>query len=515
MDHAMFRVSKQSTCRAVFTALLTITWWAFSSLVLAQTPQSAPATPSEPPKGELDLEYLDASFGFAVRPPKGAICKAEKKMLGPSNYELVRFDQPAHNWSLAIRLASDARPPEADILGEKLIENFTSSKQYSKVELLRKENIRVASRRAARFAASFLAQDVDTFVTGKPTEWFHQEVVIQTGPAECYALTFMTPLKDAAVAERTFDRILASFEIRRSENTEKNLEEALRHGEQLLTAFKDGSLDLDKIVIPENYLLIRRGGVDIGFVGTQEVSGQSGGRRGMEVRQWNWLFAPDGTLINNEYFMYMSRDLLQESWEYSSRNLTVPQASGKRQLLLDMENAFRRKDKLLISYLPDTKARKLEEKVIQVEASYAPAIWFSLLPRIVDLQKRELYAFSAYSSFRRGLILRTIRVEGPRTINFANQSVEAIKIEDSEGLMPPITEIYVDRAGRILQVVAGPVEMIATTRAQVEAKFDARLQEAQKLFAQFMKTDEGQNPATPPAGPTPQPTPRRAHPGLP
>ncbi len=510
----MFRLPQKRFQEKVAVILLAVGTWATPNPGIAQTPQSAPAPPA-PAKGDLDVEYVDASFGFAVRPPQGAICKAEKKTLGPSDYELVRFDQAAHNWSLAVRLASDARPPEADILGEKLLENFTSNKQYSNVELLRKENIRVANRRAVRFAVSFLAQDVDTFITGKPTEWLHQEAVIQIGPAECYALIFLTPLKDAAVAERTFDRILTSFEIRRSESTEKNLEEALRRGEQLLAAFRDGDLDLDKIVIPENYLLIRRGGTDIGFVGIKEMSGQNHGRRGVEIFQWNWLFAPDGTLSNSEYTMYMSRDLLQENWEYSSRNLTVPQAGGKRQLLLDLESAFRQKDKLLISFLPDVKARKLEEKIIQVEASYAPPVWFSLLPRIVDLQKRELYAFSAYSSFRRGLILRTIRVDGPRMITVANQSVEAIKIEDSEGLTPPITEIYVDRAGRILQMVAGPVEMIATTRAQVEAKFDARLQEAQKLFAQVMKTDEEQKPANPPAGVTPLPTPRRAQPGLP
>jgi len=405
----------------------------------AQILDNSPATVTASTKGELENEYVDASFGFAVRPPKDSICKAEKKMLGPADVELVRFDQPSHNWSLAIRRASDARPPEADILGEKLLENFTSNPQYSQVELLRKDNVRIASRRAARFAASFLAQDVETFVTGQPTEWFYQEAVIQTGGSECYALVFLAPLKDQSVAENTFDQILASFDIRRSENTERQLQEALRRGEQMLRDFKDGKLDLDKIIIPETYLRIRREGLDIGFVGIQEMSGHREGRAGLEICQWNWVFAPDGTLSNNEYNMYMSRDLLQERWEYSSRNLTTLQAGGKRQLLLDMESAFRQNEKLLISYLPEARARKLEEKVLQVEASYAPAPWFTLLPRIIDLQKPELYAFSAYSSIRRGLILRTIRVDGPRTITVANQSIEAIKIEDSEGLMPPIT----------------------------------------------------------------------------
>ncbi len=73
------------------------------------------------------------------------------------------------------------------------------------------------------------------------------------------------------------------------------------------------------------------------------------------------------------------------------------------------------------------------------------------------------------------------------------QRVPVVKLEDSEGLVPPISEIDVDPTGRMLRVGAGPLEMLATTQRYVQQNYEARVMKALETMKQY--------PLRPPAPP--------------
>ncbi len=456
----------------------------FSCWVSAQV--NTPSSPDGPSaKGKLDQAYIDGSFGFTLRPPAGSTCDPEKKKLGPANYEIVRFNQPQHDWYLSVRLSQDARPPDARIITDKLITNL--KEQYADVELLSQENTRIAGRQAALSAVCFTFGEPVSLTQDKKKQWLHQQAVIQEKPGECFALVLLTSFEDRSIATKTFERIVQSFEFRRTAQQEQHMRKALDRGEKLIQSVAEKKLNLSDHLLKETYLLIKRNGKEIGFLGMQEEPVNVQGHEGVRLYHWNWIFEDDGGISNFNHLMYLSADLKKEEWEYRMQMLTPPGTGVQRKVLLDIESAVRQKDKLLIEYPKKLETMEREDKVLEVGKSYAPAALMSLLPRLVDLNSPELYAFSTYEHDRRGLILRTMEVVGQQQILAKGQSIQAWKLQDSEGLPPPITSIYVDKKGQILRMDVGNMKMTLTTREYVERKFQSRVNEAQKAIQERME----------------------------
>jgi hypothetical protein len=458
----------------VFSCWLFLTSGVFAQLERPEAPRQDAA------KGKLAEPYVDGSFGFALRPPAGSTCKAEKKMLGPANYEITRFSQPQYDWFLSVRLSQDARPPDAELLSEKLVDNL--QEQYEDIKALSHKDTQIAGRRGARLAVRFTFSEPVSLSDYEKKAWLHQQAVIQKEPGECFALILLTPFDDRDIATETFDRIVQSFEIKRTPQDEKRLHEALERGTRLLQSIAEDKNSFSDKLIKETFLLIERDGKEVGFIGMQEEAVNLEGRRGVRLYHWNWIFEDNGGVSNYNHVMYFSTNLMQEEWEYRMQMITPPGSGIQRQVLLDMESALRRKDKLLIEYPKKLETMERDNKVLEVGASYAPSGLLSLFPRLVDLDSPELYAFSSYDQDRRGLILRTIKIVGREKILNRGQSTQAWKLEDSEGLTPPVTSIYVDRTGQILRMTAGNMNMRLTSRDYVQRKFKTKVNDAQKTI---------------------------------
>jgi hypothetical protein len=209
------------------------------------------------------------------------------------------------------------------------------------------------------------------------------------------------------------------------------------------------------------------------------------GHGGTGVQEYGWLFNEDGSITHMMQRMFLADDLSTEEWENRLLTLTASQAGVPRTLLLTVERGLRADGILIVKYSGQPNAAELKEKVLEIEPSFASAGFCSLLPRFIDLKASELYAFSTYNSERRGLTMRTIRVAGPTRVLSAGKMVPVIKLEDSEGLIPPLNEIYMDDAGEIVQVKAGPLEMSVVTREYVEREYGARRKEAEQLFRRY------------------------------
>lgn len=449
--------------------------------------RAAPAA-SPPAKPLLDPPYVDGSFGFSVQPPAGATLYREKQ-IGDSDVEIARFVILPVQWSFTIRITTTTRPLDPQTIVDGLTAKLGS--QHQEFKVLKGESAPIAGREGVRYAASFKAQGMD---------WIRQQAVIPNQETEYFTLVFITPLTDRQLAESYFDQIVASFKILRDERTRERIKAALERGTKLLNQASTGQIDLGSKVVQDNYLKCVVGGKEIGYVRVSERLGKRDNRRGYLVREWGWLFNADGSITHLEHDMFLALDFSFERWDKRLYELPAEQPNANRQLQVSLENAVRESDQLGVAYLPRPNAIEKRDKLITVEKSYSPAAWNVLFPRLIDLTKPELYAFSAYNSDRRGMVLRTLDVQTLDKILIDGQQISAYKIEDSEGLLPPASQIFVDTHGKVLRLVAGPVEMVATTGKYIDEKYSAKVAEAQDLFKKLQPQLPTPNTAPWPSG---------------
>ena len=297
-------------------------------------------------------------------------------------------------------------------------------------------------------------------------------------PSEYYSLILVSPLEDKEAATPVFDRIAASFEILRTEETQKEINEALKRGQALLKGVTADRKKLLSLKPQDDFLMVLQDGKEIGFIHINANPVNETGRRGVVVREWGWLIRPEGT-TQLLYDMFESSDLSLSRWETVARTISpIPQGTDVVTSLTQYERGIRQDDTLLVTYTRKADDAEMKDRAITLEPSFASPAFLILLPRLVDLSKPELYAFSFFSSNRRGLGLRTFRILGAKEALIDGRRSQAYTIQDSEGLLPPVTELTVDATGRLLRVSSDQVEMVATTQADVERKYKTVVDDA-------------------------------------
>jgi hypothetical protein len=491
LDRNSIRIRKSRIGICLSAVLLVVAGQAGPIAVVAQEP---PSPASQPSQGLLGPVYADGSFGFSVQPPAGCTTYREKQV--SDDVEVVRFENLAAQQSLSVRLSTTTRPLDAQTIVEGLTANLSKQHRGQDFKMLKGEPARIASRDGVRYENSFKLDD---------KEWLRQEAVIPYEQNEYFTLVFITTMADRAAAEPLFDKIMASFQILRDERTRARIQSAVDRGIKLLHRTAAGELDITANMVEDSYVRCLLNGQEIGVVHVNERLTTMDNRKGIEIRQWGWLFNPDGSITHLQHDMFLATDLSFERWEDRLYVLPATQGNTPRQLMVQAENAIREQDQLGVAYLPKPNAIEKRDKLITVEKAYASAAWNVLFPRLVDLSKPELYAFSSYNSERKGLVLRTLEVVGPTHVLIDGQQLQAFKIEDSEGLIPPKSETYVDRSGRLLRVVAGNLEMVATTAKYIEQHYGRKTAEAEDLFLKLQPKPPA--PMDPKAQPNRDPSP--------
>ncbi len=425
------------------------------------------------PPGGMGPRYVDGSFGFALTPPAGCELMREKRFINKDDVELVRFVHAGALWLLGVRQSKPPRALDPETLGVAVVEEVKPT--CEDVSVVKTFKTELASREVLRCEA---------VMTSRGTLVLRQQAMIRIKPSEYYALVFVTPQSDEKLARPAFDKVLASFELLRSEAQQQQLLEALVRGSSLLQLVKSGSLDILSKGPREVFLRYLEGDREVGFMQIRAEPQTVERRNGLTIFKWFWFFPPDGSVTLLQQDMFVTADLSFEKWQ--SRRFTLsppPKGGGQREISQEREDGRRRRVDLLVAYAGKSTGGEVTEKGIEVDATYASAPWDILLPTLVELKRPELYAFSWYDSSRRGLSLQTFRIAGTRT---TPAGLQATVIEQSEGLIPPIHELWVDRDGQLLRVVMNlpgkPVEMLATTRQDVERRYGTRVKEIEKLM---------------------------------
>jgi hypothetical protein len=425
---------------------------------------------------ELDAPYVDRSFGFAIRPPTGCEVFREKQFVGTADVELVRFAHQERQWYLSVRLSNTTRPLSPQMIIDGITDGLS---EFEAVKVLRGEEVRIASREGVRYAATFYNNGVGAL---------RQQAVIRVKPTEYLAILFVTPATDTQEAQPLFDQIVDSFELMRTELRDQQVTEALQRGKSLLQKFVGDRLKPEKLAITERYLRFTQDDKEVGFIEVRERPLTIDDHNGIEFLKNVWVFMPNGSITYLQSTMFLSDDLNHERWENRLVVLDPPEKPGDpRMAAFDFESGIRQDNQLIVKYTAAPNSDKVLDKAIEVEKTYAPVSWDLLFPRLVDLNTPQLYAFSSYDTARRGLQLRAYRIIGPQRLVVGGKAVTAIRIEDSEGLIPPINKIDVDEKGRVLRVQAPGTEMLTTTRAHIDAKYGQRVKETLALLDRLAK----------------------------
>ncbi len=443
-----------------------------STGLLGGLPAAGAAEGSTPiAKGVLGPEYLDGSFGFAVRPLAGARIDRRKRMV-EGQTQLAQFVRIEVGWSMSIRLWISKRP--IDVVAAKESMQSALIGAYPDLEITSAETVQIGAREAPRLLGVFSDQG---------QMWVRQEAVIPLRDQDYVLLVLTAPADDRELARSAFGEILESFKIVRSQVQQEQLKEALRRGAELLGRLGAGASKIAaKAFEQPTCLKLTREGKPIGFLEIQELATTLEHSEGLQIHQRAWLFNADASVQYLQEDKFVASDLGYDESRMLCQLMPSPLVDPKQRLVVSVEGGIRRKDRLVIEYNPHLGVADKQSKVIAVEPSYASAAWPLLLPRLVDLSKPEVYAFSMYDPDRHGLILRTFRITGPVQVQVGGRRVSAVRIEDSEGLLPPVSEIDVDEQGRILRMNSGPVEAVQATTAQLEREFGPRVAAAQARF---------------------------------
>lgn len=440
-------------------------------------PAQGPAGAASTPKGTLGPEYVDGSFGFSVRPLANATFDRRKRTV-EGRMQLAQFVRLDIGWSMAVRLWASERPIDATAAKEAM--QFDLAVQYPDAEITQAEAIQVASRDAVRLAATFTADG---------QAWLRQHAVIKLRPSEYVLVLLTTPADDREIATQTFSQVLDSFQVVRSELQQAQIDAALDRGIALRTELAAATKKITDRVAEPLFLRLSRDGQPVGLVEIREKPDKIAGREGLRSLQQAWLFNPDQSVQFLQEERFVSADLAYDEWRNLSQLLPSKQSDPQQRLIVNVEAGIRRDDQLIVKYA-GTGPPANEDKAIEVESSYASTAWPLLLPRLVDLRTPELYAFSMYDSERRGMTLRTLRVVGPEQAIVGGRRIPGYKIEDSEGLVPPVTEIFVDGTGRLIRLASGPVEMSLATQEQLDKEFGDRIRATQKQFRETVGLPE-------------------------
>lgn len=419
-------------------------------------------------KGALGPDYLDASFGFSVRPLAGARVDRRKRTV-EGLVQIAQFVRLEVGWSMALRYTDSRRPIDAVAVRHMMLAGLMP--EYPDVEITQAESKRVDGRQAIRAEASFSTEG---------QLWLRQQLVVPLRAKQYIVVTLTTPADDREVAGTAFDQIVASFKVVRTQAQQEALEAALQRGVTLRRNLVETKRKISTTAADKpTYLRITRDGESVGFVETLEAAVNLDGAPGLRIQQTAWVFNLDGSVQFAREDKFVADNMDLDKWQTISQVMPSPAVDPDRRVVATFEAGIRRGDQLIVDYNEKVGVSEKQEKLVGVEPSYAPAAWPLLLPRLIDLNEPELYAFSMYDSDRRGMILRTFRVVGPTQVTIGGGRVSAIKIEDSEGLLPPVGEIDVDSDGRVVRLVSGPLEMVSISQAEAEREFAPRVKAIQ------------------------------------
>lgn len=457
--------------------------WLLVSLAIVMGPapdRPDPAATTQPAVAEdmLAASYVDGTYGFSIRPPKG--------------WEL---DRQLVRESRGVRLLRMVNAVSRSRMEEMLLNRIASEKQSAaSMEETLKRTARNLELEFSR--VDILSQQVQE-VGGRPggvvtallwTEGFeHLRLVgiVQAEPGIRLVLVYDGPSELRQTREALFQLVLGSLKLLVDESKEGTFEKALEDGAAWLTGLNRAAME--KAVGPDEFLEIRMEDEPIGAVRVERSEYTWEKRLGLRVRERGWTFEPDGRICRSQTTLFVGYDLRSERWKTSVTTLIPAKGDQPENLENTWEEGLRDGDVLLSSQAFQLGQPATENPALRVPPTYAPRAVVRILPKLLDdLSTERTLGFMVFDHQRAGLVLRTITMKGPSQLPVgASVKGKVFRIEEREGVAAAPSNVYVDDSGRVLRIETGKLALVPVEAKDLEARFGKRVADAEEKMSRL------------------------------
>lgn len=445
-------------------------------------PTTAPAT----------IPYTDAAFGFELQIPAGWEYDRTRFQPYERSIGLLRGRSPGGQSALQI-LVFRIQPEAAGAgAGEKLrippfedwIEEFARTLgENANAERLEWETWKLPPRAGALLSYHAKLGATDTI---------NYALCVPFDPSTVWVLAFSAALlrsEDQATIRPAFDALARTLKIHYDAMEIEALASAYERGKGLIDRIRKRGSELHVDDAEHCYLLVLSGR-PIGYferrLSIEEQSQTSADarqrvvQRGLRVRERSWRFADDGTVRYSRLDLFSAFNLERELIESELTQIPAPDVRPQ-QLLIKTDQAVRTADVLVPSYRTSLDvALPPPATPMSVGPVYLDLAWTRVLPMLLRDAPHETHAFVVYSVESRALLPQTFKPLGEKALEGRGDKVLAFEVR--EGLVDTPSTLYVDQTGALVRLEAGDLLVLRTTRAEIDAKFGAKRDEARKRF---------------------------------
>ena len=448
-------------------------------VILAVFGAGLPAAPAGGEPVELDRRYIDPLNGFSLRPPAGLERTRETGSARLVSWQKRDPDRGAVLWTFSVLRAAGASNRQIDLkhFAEALADKLRVEESYrvesSELSTLagkpaiylrgttggvgkfwqkqvwvqvRPPQVASASRPAATMEPGEAAGDrAGQFL-----------VVVMTGPAD---------MKDSL--EALSNRVLETLEVTDPQAVQEERKRRLDRGQELLASLTPEILAAAAPREPQ-WFLLRLGERDAGFMYMAAARARREGVDGVEVRSCVLLAAPKTERRVLRRAMFAPADRSVERWGELLEVGEGPTATRVQ------EEGLKQEELIVCTVSQSGRTETRQQKI--PPGIYLPRATGVLLPRLVDRNKPQAYAFAVYGSEANSFDMRSFVVVGPETVTIDGRRVSAVRATDQPAADTEATSLWLDKDGGILRMVSPdglviePVSRERVVRAFPEAE---------------------------------------------
>lgn len=459
------------------------------SLAQSQPPAILPDAPREATSlGSEDLlgqPFASQAAGISFRRPAGC----EEIRRGGLD-AIVQFINEPRGWLMTVSKVTLQHPrPLKDSVDQQnhkqlgllsgTLEDFT--RQHADAEVLRQDVVTIADADVGVFTVRFYQ--------GKKRRLWQQAMIHQTDSLY-YVLTMLSNASeekgvsddatkgnpDERMAAAVFGQVLDSVKLLDRGSIRKEQEDRLQHSREVLPSLKTPEA-MKKALRPEQYYRLVRDGHDIGYTCIFEEATRRDGHEGVLVSMRAKTSSDHGSadVLSQMFVGYGWRS---ESWTHVAR--TVMDKQQMQSSELGVSNLTQRT--VVDRSAPTTQiGERFTPPVVQVEEYklevrtnlqrvtekgpvsatgqpithplppwYVPQAARQMLPRLLPLDKPQMYLFATYVGEQREVMARYVDVGTPAMLTFAGKTQKLIPLYDKTGLEGAVTTHYLTPGGEYL-----------------------------------------------------------------
>ena len=459
---------------AVLSVLLLTS--ATTAFAQASKPEIIPGLQARPDaEGEelLGGNYTNPFAGIAFRTP--ANCKQVK----PDPSEIVRFVNEARNWELVAIRSSSTQPLPLSGAAEKkmgLLEVLAARVKQTNpgIDIVRQDTVDLGENKAGLL--------VGRYAKGA-TYYLVQQAAIQANDQLYYLLTMTSPASKAEKGAESGDPAekAAVDAFKQMLDTVKLLDRSVIKDDQNERLFRTRAFfvninarKLREVIIPEQWMRLRREGKDIGYTYIVEEPDNAGGSDGVKIGIRSRSYPDAKSQVDGETWFYVTGDRRHENWsnlvwiqnlaqhtsdqmtEVGSSDRRITRSADESDLIAKGDSNDPNQPKVRVSdvYTLNVQSVGKSAALAPINRSlppfYLPQAVGHLLPRLLPRREAKTFLFATYVSERREVMMRYVDVGTEQQVELEGQRVTAVPISDRIGLEGSVTIHYVSPEGKYL-----------------------------------------------------------------